>query len=364
MNTDSFGKTLLELYRLSRTVPLPQFQRLALDAVSARFDFDSAWWGMASRDPQARGPEGAPLLPGQDLEIHSSLPFRLPASYPGLWYDIKEEDTIAQAVMAAPGTTVNFARKQLYASPGLASLMARFGIVHCLCTVTLLPELNLMCFLSVYRLEGKPAFSENERRYMQLLMPHVTAALTGNWMLHLERARAARANAGVAAGTALAVVDRRGMLHVADQALSDLMRREWPNWTGPLLPEVLQDHLRAHTPYRGQRLTVRFHPVADLWMVDLRAVTEAGRLTPREAEIARRFSRGDSHKDVAKALDIAPATARHHLREIYRKLDVSDKAELARKLQHEPDDLLDVEGLPTLQELPGAPTTFDRLPIG
>lgn len=350
MNTETFGKTLLELYRLSRMVPMPQFQRLALDAIGARFDFDSAWWGMASNTP------------GQDLEIHASLPYRLPASYPSLWDAIKQEDTIAQAVMAAPGTTVNFARKQLYASPGLASLMARFGIVHCLCTVTMLPELNLMCFTSLYRLEGKPAFSENERRYMQLLMPHLTAALTSNWMLHLERARATRASPG--SGSALAVVDRRGMLYVADQGLSELLRREWPNWSGPRLPEVLLDHLRAHTPYRGQRVSVRFHPVADLWMVDGRAVTEAGRLTPREAEIARRFSLGDSYKEIAKALDIAPTTARHHLREIYRKLDVSDKAELVRKLQAEPDELLDSDGLPTLQELPGAAVSFDRLPIG
>lgn len=361
MNTDTFGKTLLELYRLSRTVPMHEFQRRALDAVSTRFDFDSAWWGMASRDAQATGPDGRPLMPGQDIEIHASLPYRLPASYPGLWYGIKEEDTIAQQVMVAPGTTVAFGRKQLYASPGLASLMARFGITSCLCTVTLLPELNLMCFLSVYRLEGKPAFNENERRYMQLLMPHVTAALTGNWMLHLERTRAARGNAG--GSNALAVVDRRGVLHVADTGLSDLLRREWPNWSGPQLPETLQAHLQAQTPYRGQRLNVRFHPVADLWMVDLRAVTEAHRLTPREAEIARRFSRGESHKEIAKALEIAPATARHHLREIYRKLDVSDKAELVHKLHAEPDDLLDSDGLPTLQELPGAAVSFDRLPI-
>lgn len=352
MNTESFGKALLELYRLSRSLPMHQFQRAALDAISTRFEFDTAWWGMASRSSQQQD---------ADIEIHASLPYRLPASYTSLWDGIKQDDTIAQAVMAAPGTTVNFGRKQLYASPGLASLMARFGITSCLCTVTLLPELNLMAFTSLYRLEGKPAFSESERRYKQLLMPHLTAALTSNWMLHLERTRASRS---ATAGTALAVVDRRGMLYVADQGLSELLRREWPNWCGPLLPPPLLDHLRGDSVFRGQRLTVRFHAVADLWLVDLRPITDAGRLSPREAEIARRFSDGDSYKDIAKALTIAPSTARHHLREIYRKLDVSDKAELARKLQLEPVDLLDLDGLPTLQELPGASINFDGLPIG
>jgi DNA-binding CsgD family transcriptional regulator len=348
MNTETFGKTLLDLYRLSRTVPMQDFQRQALDAIGARFDFDTAWWGMASR------------MTGLDLEIHASLPYRLPASYPTLWEAIKHEDTIADAVVNAPGTTVNFGRKPLYASPGLASLMARFGITGCLCTVTQLPVLNLMAFVSLYRVEGKPPFSENERRYMQLMMPHLTAALTANWMMHLERTRASRP---ATSGTALAVVDRRGMLYVADQGLSELLRREWPNWIGPLLPAQLIDHLRLASIYRGARLSVRFHSVADLWLVDLRPVTDAGRLTPREAEIARRFAGGASYKEIAKALGIAPSTARHHLREIYRKLDVSDKVELVRKLQQEPDDLLDIEGLPTLQEMPGAVPGFERLPL-
>ena len=73
MNTETFGKALLELYRISRTAPMQAFQRQALVAIGARFDFDSAWWGMASR------------MTGQDLEIHASLPYRLPASYPQLW---------------------------------------------------------------------------------------------------------------------------------------------------------------------------------------------------------------------------------------------------------------------------------------
>lgn len=358
MNTETFGKTLLDLYRISRSVPITEFQRRALDAVSARFDFDSAWWGMASRDVMATGLHGVSLKPGQDIDVHMSLPYRLPASYPKLWNDIKDDDIIAQAVMSAPGTTVSFARKQLYASPGLASLLARFGIVHCMCTVTLLPELNLMCFLSLYRLEGKPAFTENERRYKQLLMPHLTSALHGNWMLHLERARSAHGKP--AANRSLAVVDRRGMLHVGDYGLSDMMRTEWPNWSGPLLPDVLRDHLQLNTSYSGQRLKVRFHPIADLWMVELRAVTLAERLTPREAEIARRFSQGENYKEIARALAIAPATARHHLREVYHKLGVSDKAELVHALSAEADELFDDAMMPVVRELPGAASEFDR----
>ncbi|PUE05997.1 hypothetical protein B9Z51_17275 [Limnohabitans sp. T6-5] len=348
MNTETFGKTLLELYRISRLAPIQNFQRLAMDAISARFDFDSAWWGMASQP-----------LDGQ-LEVHASLPYRLPAFYPGLWDDIKEQDTIADAAMLEPGTCVNFGRKQLYASPGLASLMARFGITSCLCTVTLLPELKLMAFLSLYRMEGKPAFTEHERRTMQMLMPHLTAALSANWMLHLERVRASNASGRASLG----VVDKRGMLYVADQALTAALRLEWPQWRGPLLPEPLVRHLLAGTPYRGQRLSVRLHSVGDLWLIDLRPVSHVGRLSPRESEIAQQFSAGSNYKEIARDLGIAPTTARHHLREIYRKLEVSDKAELAHKLMDMGHDVdINVEGLSMFEELPGAPMGFGCLPV-
>ncbi|MFM8766977.1 MAG: response regulator transcription factor [Rubrivivax sp.] len=348
MNTESFSKALLELYRLARTAPIQEFQRRAFDALSARLEFDTGWWGTASQ------------VPGQAPITHATLPYRLPASYPQLWHDIRDEDTIAQAVLAAPGTTVNFTRKQLYASPGLASLVARFGITNCLCTVTLVPELNLMVFASLYRLEGKPPFNENERRYMQLLMPHLTSALTSNWMLHLERTRAARAAPGHGA---LAVVDVQGLLCVADPALSELMRREWPHWTGPLLPPSLVEHLRADAAFQGQRLSVRFHPLGELRLVDVRLLSPVMRLSPREREIAQRFSAGQSYKEIARDLGIAPATARHHLREIYRKLEVSDKATLARTLPQGSKEMPEPEDITQLQELPGASMSFTALPI-
>jgi len=348
MNSDAFSKTLLELYRLAHLAPMQQFQRLALDAISARFDFDSAWWGMASQPPVG------------ELEINASLPYHLPDFYPALWDDIKEEDTIADAVMAAPGTTVNFARKALLASPGLASLMTRFGITSCLCTVSLLPELKLMAFLSVYRLEGKPAFTEHERRTMQLLMPHLTSALSTNWLLHLERVRSNRQSARACLG----VVDQRGMLYVADRSLTAALRLEWPQWSGPLLPEPLIKHLQAGTDYQGQRLSVRLHEAGGLRLLDLRPLAASDRLSPRESEIAHRFSEGASYKEIARDLGIAPATARHHLREIYRKLEVCDKAALAHKLMATDAGELDLEGLSLFEQLPGAAMNFGQFPVG
>lgn len=53
------------------------------------------------------------------------------------------------------------------------------------------------------------------------------------------------------------------------------------------------------------------------------------RLSPRERSVAQHYANGLSHKAIAEQLSIAPVTVRNHIASIYRKLSVSNKAELA-----------------------------------
>jgi TolB-like protein/DNA-binding CsgD family transcriptional regulator/Tfp pilus assembly protein PilF len=53
-------------------------------------------------------------------------------------------------------------------------------------------------------------------------------------------------------------------------------------------------------------------------------------LSPREQEIAQAFANGESYRQVADRLCIAPSTVRTHLTTVYRKLGVSSKLELHR----------------------------------
>nr|WP_158651774.1 LuxR C-terminal-related transcriptional regulator [Marinobacterium profundum] len=45
------------------------------------------------------------------------------------------------------------------------------------------------------------------------------------------------------------------------------------------------------------------------------------------------MARGLSHKEVARALGIAPATARNHIQAIHERLRVRNSAELVEQLQ-------------------------------
>lgn len=55
-------------------------------------------------------------------------------------------------------------------------------------------------------------------------------------------------------------------------------------------------------------------------------------LSARETQIAQAYASGQSYQQIAEILHIAPSTVRTHLATIYRKLSVSSKLDLARRL--------------------------------
>ncbi len=55
-------------------------------------------------------------------------------------------------------------------------------------------------------------------------------------------------------------------------------------------------------------------------------------LSKREFTVAEHYATGQSYKEIARELDISPATVRNHIAAIYRKLDIHNKAQLVHRL--------------------------------
>ena len=63
-----------------------------------------------------------------------------------------------------------------------------------------------------------------------------------------------------------------------------------------------------------------------------RATADPGdELTPQERQVALQVAEGRSNKEVAAVLFLSPKTVEFHLSRIYRKLDLSSRAELIRR---------------------------------
>ncbi len=307
------GDLLLDLYRFARELPLAEFQQRVLERLALALPFDSAWWGMAALD----------------RDLHSSFPFRLPPGFVDYWESIRGQDLMADAVMREPSVTQSFDHARLHSTPVFAAFADQHGIREALCTLLMNPTLNLTTFLSLYRRgPGARPFSEAERQLKQLVVPHLWAAWASNWISQLAAAH----EHSLSTRVTLAVVDQKGVLHAAEARFSELMRLEWPDWTGPELPPALRAPLPVEGVIELEVLHARLVRASGLHLVELRRRSPLDRLTARELLIAERFGSGESYKEIAAALPVAPATVRAHLRTIYSKLDISDKTELTALL--------------------------------
>lgn len=316
MDMERLSALLLDLYRYAHELPIGDFQDRALRRLQTVIPFERAWWGMAR------------IVPGQDPELHSSFPFNLPAEYSEVWEQIKRADELAQALHRSPGLTICIDAQRMRES-GIARLLTEFDVAQVMSTLIASPELNLVTFLSLYRGIDQSPFGEEERRFKQSAMPHLVATWNMNWISGLEQLQAHSAPTRAAN----AIADRHGVLLSAEPRFLALLRREWPEWKGPELPSALASALWSRSrSHIGSAIAARCDLVADLQLLEVRARSPIDRLSRRERSVAASFAEGHSHKEVAGSLGLSPATVRHHLRRIYSKLAVSDKAALSRLL--------------------------------
>ena len=317
-NLQECGNLILRINEAAYETHEEDFQARVLSDIDRVIGFDRAWWGIMS--PVAAG--GFRLL--------SSYRANLPASYVETWDTCTPDDRLASSVSDAPTHTVRFDTHQLHSTPGLYEINAGVGNQHALCTAIKLAERpGDFLFVSLFRGGRSPAFDASEAWAKQFLMPHVFMGWRHNLGRNQERADAQPAGGLLAS----AFVDLQWGVIEKSAGFQDCVTRIWPAWAPPALPPALVSALRrdgARSVFSD--LVFSIEAAGALQRLSIRRLRAIDRLTPRESDVARAFSSGQSYKEVARALQLSPATVRHYLREIYIKLGLTDKAELASLL--------------------------------
>ena len=115
---------------------------------------------------------------------------------------------------------------------------------------------------------------------------------------------------------------RSGLLVVTDRALcfpDELARQEVLRTVAPPVARLLRQEVEAIRK-RGR---------------DAPAERDGGPLTAGELQIARLVARGLTNQQIAKRIFLSPHTVNYHLRQVFRKLAIGSRAELAALVHSE-----------------------------
>jgi DNA-binding CsgD family transcriptional regulator len=210
----------------------------------------------------------------------------------------------------------------------------RNGMMNSLLMRFATPDSPGLQFVLLTRKSAAHRFSLDEAASFELLAPHMMQAFATCRKIFLDSSQDRDKRV---IGFAAAMVDRAGVIHDQNARFVPMLRREWSDWKGKRLPEPLLELTarRSGTRWRflGMQVSADFVPVDDLYLVTARPRHAADSLTQRETEVAQRYAAGRNFREIAEALNLAPATVRSHLRNVFSKLQIRNKSQLAQALR-------------------------------
>lgn len=185
--------------------------------------------------------------------------------------------------------------------------------------------------LSLFRVRKNQIFLENECRLVKNFLPHLIEALNINQSAHIEKIRHQQQEPI----WSMAVVDHAGNLIVSDDEFNHLLEEEWQCCKHIALPAELYHAItgKPDQPFKGREIIVFNYKINHLVFLKGRRRLPIDRLTTREHEIAKLIAQGLTYKEIARALNIAPATTRNHMQSILEHANVHNHAALAVQLQ-------------------------------
>jgi DNA-binding CsgD family transcriptional regulator len=311
------SRLLLDLHRGSGDVDAAAFQQWALERLREDIAFDSAMWASGA------GTEQGPLFHAIHLQHQ---PMQMLIDYEPL----KQHDQLFAQALAEAGKSL-----RATSATDLPALFQpycqRYGLAQALCTMTLDAQTALITGVSLYRSETGVAFSDDEAAFMEAVFPHLNACDSRSKLTRLQR----EAGVPTLGSGGHAACDEKGLLRYADEAFVQALRREWPQWRGPWLPEALHALIESSRDGAavGRASHARSVPLGSLWLLHLRERRPADGLPKRLRQVAELAVQGRNHKQIAALLGLAPATVRNQLADLYKRLGVTNRAALAASMQ-------------------------------
>lgn len=306
---------VLQLFRAAREAEGDAFSRACFDWLQRYVHFDVM---VLAGAPKEKPSFGQALTQGVDARAVFES-----------YAKVAHLDTLSQRLLADPGAIGALD----WDAPELASELhrpfrehlERFRIFHGAGISQVSSDGGTVFLLGFYRSTKGARVNESELSAFATLAPYLTEAILvhqmGSWRTSSELGLDE---------LPVALVDDAGCFKQLTPAFARLYFQEHAFPQGYLL--LGSERLAAIQ--RGESCALPNDQVVfgvrdeRGWLLRIRPRSRADQLTARERQVAYAYARGASYTEIADTLDIAPATVRRHLTNLYEKLAISHRVDL------------------------------------
>lgn len=199
---------------------------------------------------------------------------------------------------------------------------------------TLYSEVGTGAVISIdfYRNPLYKPFSATERLLVDMILPHLFQAHS----LCLSLRNTDQANVPRLGTSETAICDERGSIISMSNRFMSLMQEEWPEASETHLPNGITEEIQQRYKVDGDGVRVSWliKPLGKYYTVSLKHRNCLSVLPPHLALVAKLLGNGLSYKEIARIRSVSPSTVTNQANEIYKRLHVRNKAELARIVSH------------------------------
>lgn len=342
-----YSNTIRDLYALAEYATPEQFLTQAIALLKTWIRFDGVLFGTGEakliKKEATEVNQIHPTIEENQIEEQQAYQEQIPHSVLfGKNSPIKfNEDLLVRGYRDAPHAPVRGGIRQIYRKsskkknhdPSISpkthrstnplSLIQELNLCHVILIGDDASKVKPARWMVLYR-RHDVRFSQADAAHLHGLWAHLSRALVLNRTRHLQRKNLEQNKDAAASG----LITMEGHIQIADARFYELLDHEWSILAPESLPEIVMEMLRAGKVFRGQKIEISMMQRNGFNRCRIIPIKTLDVLSPREFVIARRFSNGMSHKQIARELGISHHTVRNQLAHTYRKLNVHDKLSL------------------------------------
>jgi len=325
---ESHANLLLDIYDSAQHCTIPDFNQYALNKVRNILQFDSAVIVDFSAIQQQKFIIQSIHLHDAPVEKILDRPKAMGTESLNRNGALSSRDFVLKKALADRGSSVIANLTEGVSDPYILDYCRKYETAHSLTFVSAQTAIHTAPTIALWRAVKGNAYAEKDAHTANTLLPHILQARRINTRLHVSPSSSADVSA-----TALTTPE--GCLHFVEPEVIRLIQLEWKEWMPPLLPRLLIDSLRRNNEkiFVGAAICIKATLQGN--MICMTITQKRNQQTPlstAEYRAARLAAEGLTYKEIAKRLDISPATIRNQLHSAYRKLGVSNKTALRNML--------------------------------